>query len=45
MSLFLLESEAVGAQQRGDHVGGDSQSGGAVEQFHDHGQIRLRPAA
>jgi hypothetical protein len=45
MSLFLLKSEAVGAQQRGDHVDGDGQSGGAIEQLDDHGQIRLRPAA
>jgi hypothetical protein len=45
MSLLLLGSEAVGAQQRGDHVDGDGQGGGAVDQLDDHGQIRLRPAA
>jgi hypothetical protein len=45
MSLFLLKSEAVGTQQRGDHVGGDGQGGSAVDQLDDHGQIRLRPAA
>jgi hypothetical protein len=45
MSLFLLDSEAVGAQQRSDHVDRDGERGGAVDQLHDHGQIRLRPAA
>jgi hypothetical protein len=45
MSLFLLKSEAVRAQQRSDHVDGDGQGGGAVDQLDDHGQIRLRAAA
>jgi hypothetical protein len=45
MSLFFLRSEAVGAQQRGDHVAGDGESGRAVDQLDDHGQIRRRPAA
>jgi hypothetical protein len=45
MSLFALGSEAVGAQQRGDHVGGDGESGAAVDQLDQHGQMRLRPAA
>jgi hypothetical protein len=45
MSLFLFGLEPVGAQQRGDHVDGDGQSGDAVDQLHEHGQIRLRPAA
>jgi hypothetical protein len=37
MSLFLLGSEAVGSQQRGDHVSGNSQGGGAIDEVHDHG--------
>jgi hypothetical protein len=45
MSLFLCGLELVGTQQRGDHVDADGQNSRAVEQLHDHGQIRLRPAA
>jgi hypothetical protein len=37
MSLFLLGSEAIGAQERSDHVSGNSQSGGAIDQLQDHG--------
>jgi hypothetical protein len=36
MSLLLLSSEAVGANERGDHVGGDRQGGSAVDQLDNH---------
>jgi hypothetical protein len=41
----LVGSELVRAQQSRDHVDSDNHSGGAVDQLHDHGQIRRSAAA
>jgi hypothetical protein len=37
--------ELLGPQQGGDHVDGDRQTAGRVEQDHQHGQARLSSAA
>lgn len=40
-----MKLEAVGAQQRRDHVDGEADRGGAVEDVDEHGRQTLRSNA